>query len=703
MQATSLGHRLETLHDGLTTFRDGEPVPMPLMATAISIRVVSGLAFVRTTRCFRNGEENPIEAVMTFPVGFDAVVTGLVATIDGRRMIGVAKERAEARETYEAALDAGKLSVLHEEALRGIHILSVGALPPGAEVLVELEQAVPLTDVGGVPFLRLPMTAGQLYGTSPLLPSDDFVTADVRQIATLSVTVDAGRAMLHGQTLTSDQPLEIVLDRAAELRIEGGSFGQLIGTAADGRTVSLTLEPVGSGDAALDLHVIVDRSGSTNDPVQDGTVSVWQAMRDGLAAELVTMRVTDRITLWQFDSDCQFLGAARGPACKTLVEKLEGPRGGTELAGAIRAALAKGARDILVLTDGQTWAHMVEDLKGEGQRISAVLVGPQSLDANIGHLCALTGGQVLYAPGRDVASALRSTFAALRQVGAAVQGQITEAGPTTITALRGGVRLHAEWSAQQQEATADSDAIGRFAAALALPLLSTGQAEAFARAHSLCTHITSLVLVDEAGEATEGFSRMRKVPLMASMSSGPLALARMAPETHSTSFSIPRMRPGGIPSPEALIGRSHASVPPNRVRLEVDPRGAQSIRQTRAAPSREGALRRILDWLRREKKTSDLTEFDGFAWDTHGDALLAGDLTMLDVGQIAVVNEFTQRILARFAELGATSALIGNTSILVLGLGLIARQSAERIAERFARRALKDAPPWLLDLSAAKK
>lgn len=155
---------------------------MPLMATAISIRVVSGLAFVRTTRCFRNGEENRIEAVMTFPVGFDAVVTGLVATIDGRRMIGVAKERAEARETYEAALDVGKLSVLHEEVLRGIHILSVGALPPGAEVLVELEQAVPLTDVGGVPFLRLPMTAGQLYWTSPLLPSDDFVTADVRQI-----------------------------------------------------------------------------------------------------------------------------------------------------------------------------------------------------------------------------------------------------------------------------------------------------------------------------------------------------------------------------------------------------------------------------------------------------------------------------------------------------------------------------------------
>ena len=101
MQPTALGHRLETLHDGLTTFRDGEPVAVPLVATTLSVRVVSGLAFVRTTRSFRNAEENPIEAVLTFPVGFDAVVTGLAATIDGRRMIGVSKERAEARETYE--------------------------------------------------------------------------------------------------------------------------------------------------------------------------------------------------------------------------------------------------------------------------------------------------------------------------------------------------------------------------------------------------------------------------------------------------------------------------------------------------------------------------------------------------------------------------------------------------------------------------
>lgn len=240
MFASALGHRLETLQDGLTTFCQGAPVPMPLVGTEINVRVIQGLAIVRTFRSFRNVEDTPIEAIMTFPVGFDAVVTSLVATIDGRRMIGTAKEKTEARETYEAALDEGRLSVLHEEVLRGIHVLSIGALPPGAEVAVELEQVVPLADAGGTLFLRLPMTAGQIYGTSPLLPSDDLVTASgVRHSANLIVTTDTGCVIMNGQAIAGDTPLPILLDRAIELRIEGGTLGKLSGRDADGRTVEL--------------------------------------------------------------------------------------------------------------------------------------------------------------------------------------------------------------------------------------------------------------------------------------------------------------------------------------------------------------------------------------------------------------------------------------------------------------------------------
>jgi hypothetical protein len=334
--------------------------------------------------------------------------------------------------------------VLHEEALRGIHILSVCALQPGANVLVELEQTVPLSNAGGVPFLRLPMTAGHVYGISPLLPSDDLLTAEaMRHEAALSVTVDIGLAILDGQTLTPDVPRTVVLDRAIELQIEGGAFGSLSGVAADGRTVELSLQPARDSHSPLDLHILIDRSGSTASPVSDGQMSIWQAMRNGLESELSTLDEDDRVTLWQFDNQCQWLGEAQGPSCGTLVNRLEPPVGGTELSAAIKKTIARGARDILVLTDGQTWAHLVEELKGEGPRVSAILAGPGSLDANIGHLCALTGGQVFYAPGQDVSAALRSAFAALRQTCTSVEGSVDDTRPSHVRTVRGGIAMKA--------------------------------------------------------------------------------------------------------------------------------------------------------------------------------------------------------------------------------------------------------------------
>jgi hypothetical protein len=512
--------------------------------------------------------------------------------------------------------------------------------------------------------------------------------------------------MLNGQELAPDETLEILLDRAVELRIEGGSFGKLVGRAADGRTVNLSLEPVGSGEAALDLHVIVDRSGSTNSFVRDRTATIWEAMRDGLVAELSAMRPTDRIALWQFDDGCQFLGAARGPICAKLVEKLDGPSGGTQLAGAIRTALAKGARDILVLTDGQTWAHMVEELKGVGPRISAILVGPQSLDANIGHLCALTGGQVIFAPGRDVASALRSAFSALRHVGAAVEGEVTEAGPTSLSALRGGVRLRAEWLPLKQETAFDCDAIGRLSAALALPLLHAETAEAFARAHSLCTHMTSLVLVDTAGEATEGFSRMRKVPLMASMPSSSAILSQLAPDLSPMApVSMSSMPADPFIPPRRLLESptTIASSALHRMKSSNQSDGHRTgtaktksglAGLDRTTSTGKGLLARTLSWLLGDKPERETAAFDSFAWDSFGDAILAGDLSALSNAQVLTVNELARRILssrpAKAAERYTYEAA------RVLALGIIARRSSDRSAARFARRALKGAPEWLV-------
>jgi hypothetical protein len=677
MQTMALGHRLETLQDGLTTFCNGKAVPMPLTQTRLDIQIVAGLAMVKRSSLFRNTESTPIEAVMTFPVGFDAVVTGLSATIDGRRMIGTAKEKAEAREVYETALDEGRMSVLHEEVLRGIHVLSVGALPAGAEVEVVLEQTLALTDADGTPFLRLPMTAGQIYGTSPLLPSDELATAaDVKHLAKLRVSLDQGQAILpDGSILALNEDLGILLDRAVELRLEGASFGKLVGQSADGLMVELKLEKQAGSDASLDLHVIVDRSGSTSSPVRESDISISQAMRDGLIQEFAKLGSQDKINLWQFDSHCQHLGSANGAEAEALAERLQGPAGGTELAGAINAALAKGAKDILVLTDGQTWAHMVEDLKGKSLRISAILVGPNSLDANIGHLCALTGGQVFFAPGRDVASSLRSAFAGLRLSSQAIQGQVNKTGPKNLTCRRGGVTILAAWV--KEPATFENpdiaQSIGRYAAALALPLLGE-TAEAWARSHSLCTHITSLVLVDDAGEVSQGFSQMRKVPMMV-----PSSLAGQG--LYLRSASAP----------------SYSAEPPlasRRMRMALsDIHDMRQSLPSTSTPHREtGIIPAFLARIRPDQaKSGRFQAFAGFAWDRFGDDLLGGDLTCLTTAQIQVLGQLEGQLIAKSQADGS----IERNQARTFALGLIAQSQGSRLANRFAKRALKDAPDWV--------
>lgn len=675
MRNSVLGHQLKTLNDGLTTFANGERVPMPLIATEIDVQVLAGAAIVKTKRVFRNSEQNPIEAIMTFPVGFDSVVTGLSATIDGRLLVGVAQEKATARAIYEDALDEGRMSVLHEEALQGIHVLSVGALPAGAEVAVELEQVAPLADVDGQQFLRIPTTAGQLYGTSPLSPADDLVTSsEVTHTASLRVSVEQGAAHLDGTLLQKGENINILLNRAIELVIEEGSFDLIPGRAADGRGVSVSFEPTHSYDADIDLHVLVDHSGSTASKVGTSGVSVWQAMRNSLQDAMSSLRPSDQISLWQFNDCFEFLGTSHGKGCLELAYKLQGPRGGTELGSAVSGAIAAGAQDLLVMTDGQTWARTVEDLKGKPVRISAILVGQGSLDANIGRLCAMTGGHVFYAPGDDVSSALKSAYRALRTQAGTLDSRVNHEGPEEVTVMRGGVKVRASWSnTAELKKSAPEDAIGRFAAALAYPMLDTVSGNAWARAHCLCTHTTSLVLVDKAGEAAQGLSQTRKVALMSVVSDDSQSLLRAANASRDT--SVLNHGPSVSHRMDILVGHRE-----------------QTTQKSLTKSVRAGKFVNLFSWVKHQTHPPLQTVFEGFAWDRHGDLLLSGVLTPLNHDQKSAVR----RIIKNLYKLrGKFTKAPGNNEMTVYALGLIAQKMGGRNSQRFAKKALNEAPSWV--------
>lgn len=231
---TAFDHSIATLREGLNAIAEGQPEPMPLKETRFDVDVEKGLAVIRTTRVFSNPYRRAIEAIFTFPVPFEGVLTALSAEIDGRQFNAAAKAKIEARDDYEEAVSQGKMAILHEEPLRGLHMLSIGQLASGKTVRIDTEMVMPLATTGSTPFLKLPLVVGEIYGSSPFLPADDVKTVDGLDLeATLHVTAEHGRVLLADcSNLVSGQTIK--LDRHLYLQFPDQQFGTRKGIDAWG-------------------------------------------------------------------------------------------------------------------------------------------------------------------------------------------------------------------------------------------------------------------------------------------------------------------------------------------------------------------------------------------------------------------------------------------------------------------------------------
>jgi len=701
MQGMTFGHALETLHEGLTVFLEGRGTSIPMKSTQIDVDIKAGIAVTRTTRVFKNDEGVSIEAILTMPVAFDAVVTGLEAMIDGRKLLAVSKAKKEARETYEGAIDAGKMTILHEEALRGVHVLSVGQLGAGKEVSVIIETVAPLMQLSASCFLRIPTTVGAVYGSSPLLPADDLMTsAAVKHVATLSIKTDAGQISLSdGSTLGVNEPIEVTLDKSIEVSLSKASFGKTIAMSATGHPVTLSVQPIKSSDNNLNMAVLVDRSGSMASAFPRSHVTKWDAVREGLAYALKDLNPSDQIGMWQFDNECQFLGKESGGASASLAGLIEEPAGGTELGKAVHRVVASGAKDVLIVTDGQTWSNTVDELRSKNARLSAILVGSDSLDANIGHLCANSGGQVYYASNDDVASILNEALKNLRRTDAAIKGKAGERYPASLKTVRGSAEITAKWSVEKDKTGKLSDPIGRYAASLALPLLEPTMAQDFAALHCLSTHSTSLVLVDDEGEVSDALPEMRKVPLMHSASEfSPRINRSYSYSEPNLSMSMASASSESEPASGSLeyLQRSVNKMPP-QAKMNPTSRWENS---TSPQSSGQSFFSRFFGGFSKKSKNKEtrypeLIEktiiFDAAAryelakrieWDTLINDILAGDITKLTLTDQALIMQYAEQV-----DIKEQAAKLNLTAIQValLKLALLV-EGVNRSADRFVRR-----------------
>jgi hypothetical protein len=242
MSMTAPQTRIDPLHAFIAGgFVAGTPRPVPLVVTRFDVLIDGGLAAVTTSRTFRNAESESIEATITFPVPVHATLFALQARIGERVLDARAKRKDAARQDYEGALERGKTAVLHEEVLRGVHMLSIGHVAPGAEIEVRASFAVALTDLDGRGTLRIPLTVGDIYGRSGLPDSDDLAHGGTLPLADLAVECRDGSAVLIGGALEGGRA-KIGLDAPIDLEVTGWSPRDLIGRAADRRAVTVRIE-----------------------------------------------------------------------------------------------------------------------------------------------------------------------------------------------------------------------------------------------------------------------------------------------------------------------------------------------------------------------------------------------------------------------------------------------------------------------------
>ena len=633
--------------------------PVPLEALAIDVTVRGGLALVETKRTYHNSEANPIEALLTFPVPVQAAFFGLTAKIGDRHLTGIAKKREEARDTYEEAVEDGKTAVLHEEVLRGVHSLSVANLAAGERIEVTIRWAEVLRCTGTRARLRIPMTVGEVYGSSGLSDADELTIGGKPLGVLLRVCHDAGSINLGDTSLGSDGDgslsVEVPSNRPIDLQVNDWKPGVLHGQGRSGNAVSLRIEPAGDGNENLDVAVMVDHSGSMSArcTTQQGTrESVHECVRQALLGLPEQLRPADRVALWQFDHECEPLGTGmpvRPTELAELVNAMEGPHGGTAIGKAIDHVISANAvPDLLLITDGLSHELDVQRLATKGRRVFVVLVGEHSLEANVGHLAALTGGDVHFSFGENIATALHACVKGLRLRGERPRFK-GGAAPQRIRAHRGNAVIEAWWDPPKELGKTDlfSRAVAAYAAGLALGSLEEPAAMRLAVSEGLVTHLTSLVLVDDEGILSRDLPTTRKIDLP----TPPTSSTSLAMALPSRSFEASRML---SPAQAIRRGASHSealySMAPALSRTELIERMARRIN-----------------------------------WQRHGSALAKGDLYSIDPVARQLIEQH-----ARSTRLCEVANLLGIDPLLLVLICLATVGASEsRAAQRVRRRLME--------------
>ncbi len=146
---------------------------MPLAAVDIQAKVADRISDVKVSQKFRNTFTDHLEAVYIFPLAHSAVVTSFEMRVGSRVVKGEVKERKQARQDYQAAIQQGKRSALMEQERDDVFTMQVGNIAPGEEVSVVItySERLPFFEDGSCE-IRLPLVVAPRYISGNALNRD---------------------------------------------------------------------------------------------------------------------------------------------------------------------------------------------------------------------------------------------------------------------------------------------------------------------------------------------------------------------------------------------------------------------------------------------------------------------------------------------------------------------------------------------------
>ena len=362
-----------------------ETSPLPLESMEVFAQVTGPLASVTVTQLFGNPFHEPVELSYLFPLPHEAAVFDFELRAGDRVITASVEELEAARRTYEEARDRGRLASLLEQKRLSLFSLDLANVRPGETVRATLRYQERLRYDDGRYSFVFPMGVTPRYAHTP--EEEAGAEAHVSPQGSpapsvdINVSVDAGAEIKDINSIeSSSHPLEVTRldERRAQVRLAGDhvpnkdfvlrypAADEDVGARAwlsaspSGAKLLLTLVPPALTDDAepppREFVFVLDRSGSmSGGPLAEA--------KNALRACLRTLGERDSFALLAFDDRLEWLREGCVPFTQRAVDdadrwldRLEA-RGGTEIAGALGAALSLPAdperrRYVVFLTDG---------------------------------------------------------------------------------------------------------------------------------------------------------------------------------------------------------------------------------------------------------------------------------------------------------------------------------------------------------------